>query len=359
MRNGHKLNSIRYAVSLLSVAFLIPLCLGGLNHRCVAQAADSKVVSEASHAEDSKDMLTQSNALELEHRAERTFNFAYEVRLPRRDLVNSTSLWIPLPAKDKWQKIKNEQIKSNLPYKISADAQENRILFLEAKGDQPSEITVQYSAEVTRLKRSDKDGKPLELKDKDIYLESTSLGKLTDDVVSMANQIVTASGAKTEREKAKAIYDYVLANMKYDKSGSGWGKGDLTYACSAKHGNCSDFHSLFIALCRAAYIPAQFEIGFPVSDESGNISGYHCWAEFFDSKHGWVPVDASDAWKHKELAEFYFGNLDANRIQFTRGRDLVLNPMQSSGPLNFFVFPHAEQQRQDISSSANTKVYTR
>ena len=36
--------------------------------------------------------------------------------------------------------------------------------------------------------------------------------------------------------------------MRYDKSGTGWGHGDVLYACDAKKGNCTAFHSLFIAM---------------------------------------------------------------------------------------------------------------
>ena len=71
------------------------------------------------------------------------------------------------------------------------------------------------------------------------------------------------ANAATDEEKARAIYDYVLSNMRYDKSGTGWGHGDTLYACSAKKGNCTDFHSLFISMARSQHIPARFEIGFP------------------------------------------------------------------------------------------------
>src|SRR5260370_352374 len=52
-------------------------------------------------------------------------------------------------------------------------------------------------------------------------------------------------GMQDPLAKARAIYDYVIATMRYDKSGSGWGNGDAIWACTAKRGNCTDFHSLF------------------------------------------------------------------------------------------------------------------
>jgi transglutaminase-like putative cysteine protease len=63
-------------------------------------------------------------------------------------------------------------------------------------------------------------------------------------------------------QQARVIYEYVTSVMKYDKTGKGWGRGDAVYACDIRRGNCTDFHSLFIALARARGIPARFIIGF-------------------------------------------------------------------------------------------------
>lgn len=57
---------------------------------------------------------------------------------------------------------------------------------------------------------------------------------------------------------------------------------------------------------------------------------------------GWIPVDASEAAKDPSRREYFFGALDENRVEFSRGRDLVLNPPQQGEPLNYFIFPYAE-----------------
>ena len=108
---------------------------------------------------------------------------------------------------------------------------------------------------------------------------------------------VTA-GKKTDLDKARAIYDYVVKTMSYDKSGTGWGNGDIYWACDAKRGNCTDFHALFIGLNRAVGIPAEIRDRLPrsrLTAGQGEIGGYHCWAEFYLDGFGWVPVDASEA----------------------------------------------------------------
>ena len=118
----------------------------------------------------------------------------------------------------------------------------------------------------------------------------------------------------------------------------------MLWVCDSRFGNCTDFHSLFISLARAKGLPARFEIGFPLPPQRGQgaIGGYHCWALFYTDQKGWVPVDISEADKHPDMKEYYFGNLTADRITFTTGRDIDLVPKQEGKSLNFFVYPYVE-----------------
>lgn len=143
---------------------------------------------------------------------------------------------------------------------------------------------------------------------------------------------------------ARAAYRYLLERMRYSKEGEGWGRGDSNWACDSRYGNCTDFHSLFMSIVRAKGVPARFTMGFPIPEAHGTgaVGGYHCWAEFYAPNLGWIPVDISEADKHPELADYYFGNLTEDRIAFVLGRDLVLNPAPSSGPQNIFIYAIAE-----------------
>jgi uncharacterized Ntn-hydrolase superfamily protein len=97
-------------------------------------------------------------------------------------------------------------------------------------------------------------------------------------------------------------------------------------------------------MARSAGIPARFAIGLSLPDVrgSGDISGYHCWAELYVPGRGWVPVDASEAVKHPSKREYFFGHHDENRLELSRGRNLTLRPAQHGPALNFFVDPYAE-----------------
>jgi hypothetical protein len=42
------------------------------------------------------------------------------------------------------------------------------------------------------------------------------------------------------------------------------------------------------------------------------------------------------------LNDYYFGNLSENRLSFSVGRDIDLEPQQKGPPLNFFIYPYVE-----------------
>jgi transglutaminase-like putative cysteine protease len=182
------------------------------------------------------------------------------------------------------------------------------------------------------------------------YLEPDKLVPLDGTIAELASE--HTAGDTTTIQKARHIYDYVLAIMRYDKTGEGWGRGDAIWACTAKRGNCTDFHSLFIGMMRSSGIPARFEIGFPLPEgkTEGDIAGYHCWAEFYLAGVGWVPVDASEAWKNPSERDYFFGAHDTNRVFFTYGRDIRLSPDQKGDPLNFFIYPYAETNGQPVKN---------
>ncbi len=165
---------------------------------------------------------------------------------------------------------------------------------------------------------------------------------LTGPIRERAERVCRGLG--NDRAKIRALYDHVLATMRYEKRGTGWGRGDALWACKAGYGNCTDFHSLLIGLARSEGIPARFFMGFPLPTDrrTGRVKGYHCWAELYDCQQKrWIPVDASEAWKAGK-PDAYFGRLPADRIVFTVGRDLVLEPPQDGPPLNYLIYPYAE-----------------
>jgi len=275
------------------------------------------------------------------------FEFVYRVTLP--EIKGDVRLWIPLAKTDAYQTVTVDEVSIPLKWdKVQDRDYGNDICVLHPQPeDSGKAIEVRY-----RVVRKEKAAYPASGEDTSRFLRPEKLVPLNETFKTLA-QAATA-GKKGDLERARALYDSVLARMRYDKSGTGWGKGDAMYACDAKTGNCTDFHSYFIALARSIGIPARFAIGatIPAERNEGVIEGYHCWAEFFADGR-WVPVDISEAWKNPKLADYYFGHHPANRFEMAKGRDLIVNPAPATGPINFLVYPLLEVDGKGIKAETS------
>lgn len=253
-------------------------------------------------------------------------------------------VWIPCPQTSQYQTISHISIESPYPYEIRSEPEYgNKMVYLHVENPLKGfNVTLKFRA--TRIERKtnpyNADNETKESLSG--FLCSTPLVPTSGLAEDIANKIL--SDKQKEIEKARALYNYVLETMTYDKTGTGWGRGDFHYACHAKRGNCTDFHAMFNGLARTVSLPAKFEIGLSIPKKklTGETGGYHCWALCYLQKHGWIPVDISEADKHPELAEYFFGTHCENRVMFSTGRNIILSPPQQGKPLNFFIFPYAE-----------------
>jgi transglutaminase-like putative cysteine protease len=190
------------------------------------------------------------------------------------------------------------------------------------------------------------------------WLEPDRLVPIDGDIKRWAQEVVDAAGAKTDLEKARAIYNHIVATVKYDKSGQGGGAATFIMPVTRGAATARTFMPSSSAT-RALGIPARSAIGFPLPADTGagQIGGYHCWAKSYAKGIGWVPVDASEAAKDPAKREYFFGAHDENRVEFTIGRDLTLNPKQSGEPLNYFIYTYAEVDGKPFSSIDKSFTY--
>jgi transglutaminase-like putative cysteine protease len=260
-------------------------------------------------------------------------------------------LWIPLPytGPDAYQKVSRLKVESPLPYHIDHEPVfGDRYVYLAVRqplGVKPFDVRISFHVErfEHRVSLTPSNAAPavphMELAR---YLRPDRMIPLNGEIGQLSAE--QTKGAVGAIAKAHKIYDYILATMHYDHKGTGWGHGDAVWACNSKHGNCTDFHSLFIGMARAAGVPARFQIGLalPPDSHSGAIASYHCWAEFYANGIGWVPIDAAKASQDPAKAKYFFGAIDTDRVMFSLGRDIRLVPPQKGEPLNYFVYPYAE-----------------
>jgi transglutaminase-like putative cysteine protease len=262
------------------------------------------------------------------------FTFTYEVQLP--ELNESAEIWLPLAQSDSFQRVEILSIDAPAEYRLLTEGEnKNSILYLKLMPKHAHDkIMIQY-----QVQRIEKSAYTEETFNPKKYLKATSLNPVGDRFEVISSTVIESKQADTPLMKARALYDYIIDNMRYAKEGI-YGTGDANYACDSKSGNCTEFHSFFISLARSAGIPSRFAVGASIPSErnEGGIDGYHCWAEFY-AEGKWWPIDISEANKYTPLATYYFGHHPANRIEFSRGRDLRPVPLPQSGPINFLAYP--------------------
>lgn len=279
---------------------------------------------------------TASNALLGVIEGTDSFEFVYQVTVPK--LTDTARMWIPLPSSDAFQTVEVRSIRvPGRQQTLTDERHGNKILFVSL-GPEDSEKQLELRFRVQRKEKgpySDPASRPKD------FLASEQLVPSRSKFDSIASEVL--AGKQGDLVRARALYDHTIDRMRYMKYGPGWGQGDAAYACDSGTGNCTDFHSYYIALLRAAKIPARFAIGASIPSErnDGGIDGYHCWAEFY-AEGKWWPVDLSEADKYSSLSSYCFGRHPANRIELSRGRDLIVEPGPASGPINFLAYPVLE-----------------
>jgi len=226
----------------------------------------------------------------------------------------------------------------------------NGILHLSPEpGAKPFDIkmTFKVKRDEIRNKRLDKNPMIADISDAGQfyrYLAPSKYAVINEKVKELAGKATV--GRKGIAQMARGSYDFILKNMSYNKKVPGWGKGDVNRLCfnlaegEEGTGNCTDFHSLFGSMMRSIGIPVVFEMGFPLTEGKDQTiakkGGYHCWARFYLPGSGWIPVDISEADKAPKNKDYFFGSICENRVRFSRGRDILLEPNQKGERLNYF-----------------------
>jgi transglutaminase-like putative cysteine protease len=206
---------------------------------------------------------------------------------------------------------------------------------------------------------------PAELKH---FLRETKLLP-TDGIVKTTAAEITKD-SKTDVEKARAIYEWIVDNTFRNPKTRGCGLGDIRFMLETKDlgGKCADLNALYVGLARAAGLPARDVYGIRVAkSELGYKSlgpstelvtkAQHCRAEVYLESYGWVPVDPADVRKVvleeppgnrplddemvKKARARLFGSWEMNWMAYNFAHDVAL-PGSNGASLGFLMYPQAE-----------------
>jgi transglutaminase-like putative cysteine protease len=225
--------------------------------------------------------------------------------------------WIPLPMMDEteWQRPVGSSWSGNAATaRIARDGKYGAaMVFAEWSGSEAAPVIEVTSGFMTRDRTVDPtkrrpDAGKLSAGDVAFYTAATDLIPTDGIVKETSNDIV--KGAKSDVDKARAIYEWVVENTFRDAKTRGCGWGDIKSMLETRNlgGKCGDLNAMFVGLARSAGVPARDIYGLRVAP---SIHGYkslgvgsqnvtraqHCRAEFFAQGVGWVPVDPGDVRK--------------------------------------------------------------
>lgn len=283
-----------------------------------------------------------------------------DVDLSSQDTDKEVKLWIPYPVTDRHQNVSDIKVSGDFASSgVYTDVIYGTPILYAQWPSTAKSRTLSFSFAVDRqeIRQTNLPTKEATWNRADYaeYLKATSLGPIDGEVKKLADSIT--KGKITVLAKARAIYDWCCSNMYRDPNTVGCGKGDVCDLLQKPGGKCTDISSVYIALCRAAGVPARevFSVRLGKKAEEDITTYQHCWAEFFLPGYGWVTADPADVrkamlveklelkdQKAKEYREFFWGGIDAYRVVLAIGRDIVLNPPQAGAPLNTFGYPYAE-----------------
>ncbi len=305
----------------------------------------------------------------------------YEIvtRVDVKDSFGVARAWVPLPleADTAWQKTIGSSWSGNASQaRILHDGKYGiAMLYAEWPAREASpyiEITSRFMTRDRAVDFSRPDSSlELSAADRKFFTAPTDLIP-TDGIVRKTALDITR-GAKTDVDKGRAIYEWVVDNTFRDPKTRGCGVGDVKSLLESGNlgGKCADLNALYVGLARAVGVPARDVYGLRVAPSkygykslgtgSPNVTkAQHCRAEFFARGFGWVPVDPADVRKVvleengglplndakvEAARKRLFGSWEMNWLAYNTAHDVRL-PGAARGPVGFFMYPNAEVAEQ-------------
>ncbi|MGE3066470.1 MAG: transglutaminase-like domain-containing protein [Hyphomicrobiaceae bacterium] len=294
----------------------------------------------------------------------------------RLDLKSPGQAWIPLPAFNDpgWFRPEGSTWTTNAKEAaIKTDARYGaQFLHVVWAKDETAPVVEVTSKFATRDRAIDlaKPGSGPALSDADRKLFTMATNLIPTDGIVKTTSDKIVSGAGSDVDKARRIYEWVVDNTHRDAKTRGCGTGDI--AAMLKSGNlggkCADLNALYVGLARAAGLPARDVYGLRVAPSKFGYKSLgagteivtkaqHCRAEVYLSGFGWVPVDPADVRKVvleepptnlplsdpkvENARKTLFGAWETNWLAYNVAHDIAL-PGSKGPAVDFLMYPQAE-----------------
>lgn len=254
------------------------------------------------------------------------FNIRYKASFESLTANNHIKIWMAKPLNSECQKINNFSI-SHTPKKTYKDGQGNEILYFEFINTKKIEIKMEIQAELWKQKIITQNNAAVisKIYPKSIkrFLKNENFLEQKLEIKNLAFKI--AGKEKLDLDKIKTIFDFITKNFKYcypiEK------RGVKYLDLNGLKGDCGEYSSLFVTMCRILKIPAKNQTGFVIFPKKKKIAE-HGWASVYLKPNGWLDMDTQYASleKNETATKKYFARRNDYRIIFTTGFNVPLKP---------------------------------
>jgi len=303
-------------------------------------------------------------------------SFEMTMNIAVADAQGVTRVWLPMPdVETDYQHTLGQSWTSNAAeVRIVSDVGQGvRMLYAEFPATQ-KQPTLQLTSRFQTRGRAVDWSKPGRVSEDPAVLKAnlTATELIPIDGLVRKTALQATAGAKTDVEKARAIYTWLVANAHRDPKVRGCGTGDVRTMLETGNlsGKCADLNAIFVGLCRSVGVPARDVYGlrlvpsaFGYKELSGNPANLkgaqHCRAEVFLKQYGWVAMDPADVLKvmRQETPDWIkdpanplvapvnkalFGSWEGNWVAYNTGHDVMLPGGAGKATLPFLMYPQGE-----------------
>jgi transglutaminase-like putative cysteine protease len=318
--------------------------------------------------------IAQERRFEPQVAGWRTFELVTTVNVA--DVKGVSRVWLPMPDVDVeyQQSIDNAWTGNASSVRVASDATRGvRMLYAEFP-DSVKAPTLEMTNRVrTRNRAVDWSRSDVPAEDPAVLRANLQPSELIPlDGIVRKTALEATQGAKTDVDKAQAIYQWVVTNAHREPKVRGCGTGDIKSMLETGNlgGKCADLNAIFVGMCRSVGVPARDVYGVRVAPSafgyrelganSANLKGaQHCRAEAYLRGHGWVAMDPADVLKvmRQETPNWIkdvkdpvaspvhaalFGKWEGNWVAYNTGHDITLPGSATKITLPFLMYPNGE-----------------
>ena len=296
----------------------------------------------------------------------------------------AVQVWLPIPSIDQpWQRSFEDRFTTNGRAERTTDgvngARMLRVTFDAGIAQPFVELTTRVQ---TRSRAVDWSARTPGRESADTLadaLEPTAL--IPTDGIVRKTALQAIGDARTDTDKVRRLYDWVVANAYREPAVNGCGEGDIKTMLETGNlgGKCADINALMVGLCRSVGVPARDVYGVRVAPSAfgyrelgsnpASLKGsQHCRSEVYLKSHGWVAMDPADVakvmrqetptWiktvKDPVVAPVYrglYGGWEGNWVGYNMANDVAL-PGSRLGKLGFLMYPIGEDAQGRFNSYA-------